>query len=192
MGAHSAQRPARYRRGIAAGFRCSADVCGTRRLNSPVRRLKVGRGAGYRIAKAGTNSRAPRASTHARGAPRPTRPTQTRWLRAMRALSTLGQECCSRPSVRQSFFPFAQKARPLVRAIDIRLLLSAAERANHAASHGLIWPKRNEMHQGLAPDIELLHFWFVAAIREAFCEALTNCGTMLRLSCGFTGVLCQT
>src|SRR5258708_24745362 len=38
------------------------------------------------------------------------------------------------------------------------------------------------MHQGLAPDIELLHFWFVAAIREAFCEALTNRGTMLRLA----------
>ena len=38
------------------------------------------------------------------------------------------------------------------------------------------------MHQGLAPDIQLLHFWFVAAIREAFCEALANCGTMLRLA----------
>src|ERR1700681_2398288 len=42
--------------------------------------------------------------------------------------------------------------------------------------------QRNEMHQGLAPDIELLHFWCVAAIREAFCEPLTNRGTMLRLA----------
>src|SRR6202790_387000 len=41
----------------------------------------------------------------------------------MRALSSLGQKCRSHPSVRQSFFPFAQKARPLVRANDIRLLL---------------------------------------------------------------------
>src|ERR1700675_4987551 len=59
----------------------------------------------------------------------------------MRAQVSLRQKCCNRPSVRQSFFPFAQKARPLVRANDIRLLLTAAERANHAASHGLIWPK---------------------------------------------------
>jgi len=45
------------------------------------------------------------------------------------------------PSVRQGFFSFAPKSWPLVRATDIRLLLKAAERANHVASHGLIWPK---------------------------------------------------
>ena len=104
-------------------------------------RRGVGRGAEPRIAKAGPIAAPRRTSIPPAGRPQPTRPTKTRWLRAMRALSSLGHNCCSRPSVRQSFFPFAHKARPLVRANDIRLLLRAAERANHAASHGLIWPK---------------------------------------------------
>src|SRR6202171_2574925 len=59
--------------------------------------------------QSGTNSRGPSRFDTRQGRPRPTRPTNTRWLRAMRALSSLGQECCSRPSVRQSFFPSPTK-----------------------------------------------------------------------------------